>query len=270
MTFEDKVVVVTGGGSGIGAALAERFIIEGAKGVVVADLNGDNAMAVTKKLGGKALAVKCDVSDEQQIIALVLKTETHFGPIDIFCSNAGVLTLDDPGWSAASAPNERWQLAWDVHVMAHVYAARACLPGMIERGSGTFLNTVSAAGLLNQIGGAPYSTTKHAALGFADSLAITHHDQGIRVSALCPQGVQTPMVESVAGMDDGGPAGMDGMLTADQVADAAIKGLIAEQFLILPHEEVADYIKLKADNYDRWLGGMRKLRRTYKFPEPTF
>ncbi len=270
MELSGKIAVVTGGGSGIGAALAKRLIAEGAKGVVVADLNGENAEAVAKNLGDKALAVPCDVSDEQQIISLVERTESHFGPIDLFCSNAGVLTLDDPGWSAASAPNERWQLAWDVHVMAHVYAARACLPGMIERGSGSFLNTVSAAGLLNQIGGAPYSTTKHAALGFADSLAITHHDQGIRVSALCPQGVQTPMVESAAGMDDGGPAGMDGMLTADQVAESAIKGLIAGQFLILPHVEVADYIKHKAANYDRWLGGMRKLRRGYNFPEPTF
>lgn len=268
MELAGKVVVVTGGGSGIGAALAERFVAEGAKGVVVADLNGGNAEAIASKIGG--LAVQCDVTDEQQIIALVETTRKHFGPIDLFCSNAGVLTLDDPGWSAVGAPNDRWQLAWDVHVMAHVYAARACLPEMIERGSGAFLNTVSAAGLLNQIGGAPYSTTKHAALGFADSLAITHHDQGIRVSALCPQGVKTPMVESAADMSDGGPAGMDGMLSAEQVANAAIKGLAEEKFLILPHKEVADYMKHKAIDYDRWLGGMRKLRRAFKFPTPTF
>ena len=272
MELTDKVAIVTGGASGIGAALARRFASDGARGVVVADRNADGAVALAGEIGGTG--VDCDVTSETDIQALVALAQQKYGPVDLFCSNAGVLTLDDPGWAATSAPNARWQLAWEVHVMAHVYAARACLPDMVARGFGYFLNTASAAGLLNQIGGSPYSTTKHAAVGFAESLAITHAHQGIRVSVLCPQAVDTPLVDGLLGdqsiAEDGGPAGVDGVLSAEQVAEAAIAGLRDERFMILPHPEVAGYFRHKADDYDRWLGGMRKLRKRFPFPEPAF
>jgi NAD(P)-dependent dehydrogenase (short-subunit alcohol dehydrogenase family) len=185
------------------------------------------------------------------------------GRIDLFCSNAGIIATDGPPWYATSASNDTWQAMWDIHVMSHVYAARACLPSMIERGEGYFLNTASAAGLLNQIGDAAYSTTKHAAVGFAEALAITHGDDGIRVSCLCPQAVATRMIGVV---EDGGTAGVDGVLPPSAVADAVVEGLAEERFLILPHPEVATYRERKTADYDRWLGGMRKLRRQFGNP----
>jgi short-subunit dehydrogenase len=194
---------------------------------------------------------------EADIKRLVHETEQQAGPIDLFCSNAGIISADPDFDNAASAPDDTWQRAWGVHVMAHVYAARAVLPGMIERRSGWLLNTVSAAGLLSQIGSAVYSTTKHAAIGFAESLAIAHKDHGIGVSVLCPQGVKTGM--TMGGFFAG--ADVDGVLTAEQCVDAAIEGLRAGKFVILPHPKVGDYVKLKADNYERWIGGMVKLRR---------
>ena len=269
MDINGKVAVITGAGSGIGAALARALAAEGAH-VALADLDGDAAENVAEDIEG-AVSYAVDVTDESQVVDLVRNVEEQLGPIDLFCSNAGVLVLDMPGWTAVSAPNDAWQRAWEVHVMAHIYAARACLPGMIQRGSGYLLNTVSAAGLLHQIGGAPYSTTKHAAIGFAESVSITHHDHGIRVSVLCPQGVKTPMVAGAGAMaSDGGPAGVDGMLTPEAVVEAALRGLEKEDFLILPHPEVAQYFQNKAEDYDRWLGGMRKLRRRFPFPEPKF
>lgn len=261
MQVKDRVVVVTGGGNGIGKALCERFHAEGAETVVVADLEQEAAQSVAAGIGGVACAV--DVRNETQLAAMVSGIEDTYGRIDLFCSNAGIIAGDGEPWHVTSAPNATWQAMWEIHVMAHVYAARACLPGMIARGEGYFLNTASAAGLLNQIGDAAYSTTKHAALGFSEALAITHGDDGIKVSCLCPQAVATRMIGSV---ENGGTAGVDGVLTAEQVADAVIEGLAAEQFLILPHREVADYRQLKTDNYDRWLGGMRKLRRKYGNP----
>lgn len=261
MQVRDGVVVVTGGGNGIGKALCERFHAEGAKAVVVVDLEQDAAQGVADSISGVAYAL--DVRDGAQIAAMVAEVEDRFGRIDLFCSNAGIIAGDGEPWHVTSAANATWQAMWDIHVMAHVYAARACLPGMMARGEGYFLNTASAAGLLNQIGDAAYSTTKHAAVGFAEALAITHGDDGIKVSCLCPQAVATRMIGSV---ENGGTAGVDGVLTAQQVADAVIEGLTAEQFLILPHREVADYRQLKTDNYDRWLGGMRKLRRKYGNP----
>lgn len=261
MQVRDRVVVVTGGGNGIGKALCERFHAEGAKTVVVADLEQDAAQGVADSISGVAYAL--DVRDEAQIAGMVAEVEDRFGGIDLFCSNAGIIAGDGEPWHVTSAANATWQAMWEIHVMAHVYAARACLPGMMARGEGYFLNTASAAGLLNQIGDAAYSTTKHAAVGFAEALAITHGDDGIKVSCLCPQAVATRMIGSV---ENGGTAGVDGVLTAQQVADAVIEGLAAEQFLILPHREVADYRQLKTDNYDRWLGGMRKLRRKYGNP----
>lgn len=260
MQVADKIVVVTGGANGIGKALCERFHQEGAKLVVVADLEEANAKVVADTIGGVAYGV--NVREEQQIQDMVADVEAKHGAIDLFCSNAGIIGLDGEPWWATSASNDMWQAMWDIHVMAHVYAARACLPKMLERGSGYFLNTVSAAGLLNQIGDAAYSTTKHAAIGFAESLAITHGDEGIKVSALCPQAVATRMI----GDSGGGSAGVDGVMTVEEVAGAVVEGLATEKFLILPHEEVVLYRERKAQDYDRWLGGMRKLRRTVGVP----
>lgn len=261
MDVAGKVIVVTGGANGIGRALCERFHAGGARKVVVADLEESNAQSVALTLGGDAFGV--DVREESALAAMVAKVEADHGGIDLFCSNAGIIALDGEPWWATSAANETWQAMWDIHVMSHVFAARACLPGMLARGKGYFLNTVSAAGLLNQIGDAAYSTTKHAAIGFAESLAITHADDGIGVSALCPQAVATRMIGDNG---DGGTAGVDGVLTPEAVADEVIKGLAEERFLILPHEEVEAYRQNKARDYDRWLGGMRKLRRNMGVP----
>jgi len=262
MRIEGKVIVVTGGANGIGRALCECFHREGARKVVVADLEEDNARRVAEGLDGDAYAI--DVRQEGQIAAMVAEVEARHGTVDLFCSNAGIIAMDGEPWWATSAPNSTWQAMWEIHVMSHVYAARACLPGMLSRGNGYFLNTASAAGLLNQIGDAAYSTTKHAAIGFAESLSITHGDQGIGVSVLCPQAVATRMIQQ-AGDGTGGTAGVDGVLSAEQVAEAAVRGLAAEEFLILPHKEVIEYRRRKGEDYDRWLAGMRKLRKRFGF-----
>ena len=254
MEIAGKVVVVTGAGSGIGRALALRAHREGATHVAVADVNEAGAQETAAAIGATAQAVRCDVSVEADIVRLVQQTEAQGGPIGLFCSNAGIISADP---DFASPPDAVWQRSWGVHVMAHVYAARAVLPGMIARRSGWLLNTVSAAGLLSQIGSSVYSTTKHAAIGLAESLAIAHNDHGIGVSVLCPQGVATGM--TMGGFFAG--ADVDGVLTAEQCVDAAIQGLRAETFVILPHPAVAGYARLKAENYDRWIGGMVKLRR---------
>jgi NAD(P)-dependent dehydrogenase (short-subunit alcohol dehydrogenase family) len=261
MKIAGKVCVVTGGASGIGKALASRFVAEGASAVVIADLNGDAVSAVASEIGAQSFAV--DVRDESAIAAMVAAVESEHGQIDLFCSNAGIIGVDGDPWWATGADNALWQRMWEIHVMSHVYAARACLPSMIARGDGYFLNTASAAGLLAQIGSAPYSVTKHAAVSFAESLSITHGDDGIKVSCLCPQAVDTAMT---AGTEGGGVAGVDGMLSADAVADAVVSGLDAESFLILPHPEVEEYRQNKARSYDRWLGGMRNLRRLVTDP----
>jgi len=256
-----KVVVVTGGANGIGRALCERFYREGAARLVVVDLEEANARAVAETVDGDAYGV--DVREEAAIQAMVKRVEADYAGIDLFCSNAGIIAFDGEPWWATSAPNETWQAMWDIHVMAHVYAARACLPGMLQRGSGYFLNTASAAGLLSQIGDAAYSTTKHAAVGFAESLSITHGDDGIGVSVLCPQAVATRMIGD---HEDGGTAGVDGVLSPNDVAEAVVSGLAEENFLILPHPEVQVYRERKAADYERWIGGMRKLRRTMGVP----
>jgi len=261
MKIAGKVCVVTGGASGIGKALASRFVAEGAKAVIVADLNGDAVSTVAAEIGAQAFAV--DVRDESAIATMVVAVESEHGQIDLFCSNAGIIGVDGDPWWATGADNALWQRMWEIHVMSHVYAARACLPAMIARGEGYFLNTASAAGLLAQIGSAPYSVTKHAAVAFAESLSITHGDDGIKVSCLCPQAVDTAMT---AGTEGGGVAGVDGMLSAEAVAEVVIQGLDAESFLILPHPEVEEYRQNKARSYDRWLGGMRKLRRLFTDP----
>ena len=259
MELSGKVIVVTGGAHGIGRALCERFAREGAKGIGVADLDEAAGTQVAERVNG--LFVRCDVSDEAQIKALIARTEERFGPIDLFCSNAGIF-IEDVDGLAAGASNAAWQRIWQVNVMAHVYAARALLPAMIARGSGYFLNTASAAGLLSQIGSAGYSTTKHAAVGFAESLAITHGDQGIKVSVLCPQGVATNMT---AGQGDT-PQAADGMLQPEQVAEDVVRAIAEERFLVLPHPEVVQYMQRKTADYERWIDGMRRFRRRFTQP----
>ncbi|MDG2459546.1 MAG: SDR family NAD(P)-dependent oxidoreductase [Luminiphilus sp.] len=260
MDLRDKVAVVTGGASGIGTGLCRKFRAEGVRGLVIADLNGDAASDLAAELDGKSYAV--DVRDEAAIARMVTETEAEFGQVDLFCSNAGILNLDEGEFWATSSPNDVWQRNWEIHVMAHIYAARACLPDMMRRRDGYFLHTVSAAGLLTQPFTAAYATTKHAAIGFAESLAITHGDHGIKVSCLCPQAVDTAML----GGTDGGTAGLDGILSPEQVAEAVVQGLREECFLILPHEQVHQYHLNKAQNYNRWIGGMRKLRRSMRPP----
>jgi NAD(P)-dependent dehydrogenase (short-subunit alcohol dehydrogenase family) len=251
MHLADKVVVVTGGANGIGRALCRRFAAEQPRAIMVADLDGAAASQVAQEIGGLAFAT--DVSKEADILSLVRQVEENFGGIDLFCSNAGIIIK-----GGVEVPDDDWQRIWEVNVRGHIYAARAALPGMIRRGGGYLLQTVSAAGLLSQIGSAPYSVTKHAALALAEWIAITHHDQGIRVSVLCPQGVRTNML---AGASKTGVGAMlqDTALEPEQVAEDVVKALAEERFLILPHPEVAEYFQRKASDYERWLRGMRRL-----------
>lgn len=249
MQFDGKSVVITGAGSGIGAAMARAMAAKGAR-VCVSDLDLDKATAVAQEFGG--IAVQCDVRDEAAIQRLVAEAAQAHGDVDIYVSNAG-LGKGDPS-HAASQPNDHWELNWQVHVMSHVYAARALLPMMIERGSGYLVNVASAAGLLNQIGDAAYSATKHAAVSFAESLAITHGADGIGVSVVCPQYVATPLL----GLSDA-DAGAN-LLTADDVANAVVAGVEADRFLILSHPDVATYAAHRGADHDRWIKGMQMLR----------
>ncbi len=267
MQLENRIAVVTGGASGIGKALVERFAAEGARHLVVLDRDEAGARAVAESVGGTGRGL--DVSDEAAIRAVVAETESERGPIDLFVSNAGFVT-----GGGLEIANEEIQRMWEVHVLAHVYAARAVLPSMIERGEGYLLNTASAAGLLAQIGSLAYSVTKHAAVSLAEWIAITHGDQGIRVSVLCPQAVETNIaanspkpdslgsIPGVASRDRMGAmpgvAARDGVLTAEQVADCVTEALREERFWVLPHPEVAEYVRRKATDVDRWLDGMRR------------
>jgi NAD(P)-dependent dehydrogenase (short-subunit alcohol dehydrogenase family) len=251
MDVADGVVVVTGGARGIGRALARRFAAAKAKVVVVADVDDEGANAVAREITG--MAVRCDVSNESDVEQLVKRVQAEHGWIDLYCSNAGIAVAGGP-----ETPTAEWQRIWDVNVMAHVFAARHVLPGMLARKHGYILGTVSAAGLLNHVLAAPYGVTKAAALSFFEWLAIAHGDEGIRVSCLCPQGVKTDMLaaERRVGLE---------FLTAnalepDVVAEIVMRGIVDEKFLILPHPEVAEYFRRKAADYDRWLKGMRRLR----------
>ena len=250
MELNGKVVVITGGSGGIGRAMAKAFLAEGAKAVMLADLDAAAVANAARELGCDGMA--CDVTDEAQVVALVERTRKLHGPIDLFCSNAGAggqgVLID--------APNSVWQKQWELHVMAHVYAARAVLPSMIERGSGYLLNTASAAGLLAALGSGPYTVTKAAAVKLAEFISITHGDDGIKVSVLCPQGVNTAMAPRRLG--DGQT---DGIIEPAQLARTVVETLLEERFYVLPHPEVEEYVRRKGDDVDRWLLGMRRLRR---------
>ena len=253
MDLAGKTIAITGAGHGIGRALARRFHVEGAGAIAVLDLDADGANAVADEISGWSRGV--DVTDEEALVRAIDDIEGDLGPIDLFCSNAGIVF---PG--GVELANADWQKMIDVNLMAHLFAARALVPRMIERGGGYLLNTASAAGLLTQIGSAPYSVTKHGAIALAEWIAITYGDRGIKVSVLCPQAVRTAMT---AGIEGGGVAGVDGMLEPEDIAAAAVAGLADERFLILPHPEVGEYFRRKADDYDRWLGGMRRLQSRF-------
>ena len=255
MQVAGKVVVVTGGANGIGRALCEAFHRAGAAKVVVADLDLAGAEAVAASVEGAAF--KCDVGQEKDIRHVIEETERQFGPIALFCSNAGIVGGFDPlSVNAGGTSDEPWQRSWAIHVMAHVYAARALVPGMLQRKSGYLLNTASAAGLLASMGSAPYGVTKHAAVALAEHLSIQYGDKGICVSVLCPQAVDTNMLR----MAGATAASVDGVLNTDAVAQTVIDVMDAETFLILPHPEVKEYLTRKTGDHDRWLRGMRRLR----------
>jgi NAD(P)-dependent dehydrogenase (short-subunit alcohol dehydrogenase family) len=266
MELSGKVAVVTGGASGIGRALARRFARDGARGIAVADLDADGAQAVAAEIGenaGKAaVGIGCDVSRPEQVEDLIKETEKAFGrPVDLFCANAGV-----GQGTGLDTPEDVWEQAFDVNVRAHVYAARLLVPGWLERGEGYFLSTASAAGLLTQIGSAPYSVTKHAAVAFAEWLAVTFGSRGIGVSCICPMGVNTNMLN--AGLDMTDREGLGARVVAatgevlepEDVADAVVEGLREERFLILPHPEVLEFFRRKGSDYDRWIAGMQRLQ----------
>jgi NAD(P)-dependent dehydrogenase (short-subunit alcohol dehydrogenase family) len=253
MEIKNRIVVVTGAASGIGRELARLFAKEGARLVVCSDRNGEGAKAVADEIGG--IAFTTDVGKEEDIQHLIETVERDHGPIDLFCSNAGIGI-----GGGAEVSNERWDRIWDINVMAHVWAARHLVPRMIARGGGYLFSTASAAGLLSQIGSAPYAVTKHAAVALAEWLAITHGDEGIKVSVLCPQAVRTAMTAG----NERGVASVDGMLEPDAVAEACVRAIEAEEFLVLPHPEVLEYMRRKTGDYNRWIGGMRKLQRKYR------
>ncbi len=253
MEIKGRVVVITGGGSGIGAAMARRFADEGAQMVIVVDVDENAARSTADDVDGEAFTL--DVADEDGTAALLRQVETHHGRIDILCLNAGI-----PTDGSVDAPNEAWQRTWDVNVMAHVYATRYVLPGMLERGEGYIVTTASAAGLLTNIGAAPYSVTKHAAVALAEWLSVTYGSRGIKVSCLCPMFVSTPMLDAFARQTDEMRGWVEGLaIDPDEVAAVVMDGIRDERFLILPHPIVGEYFQRKALDYDRWITGMQNL-----------
>lgn len=265
MELRDRVCVVTGGASGIGRALCHRFAGEGARAVVVVDRDVEGAAATARSVGDAATAMAADVAVEADVVAVIDRTEREIGPIDLFASNAGIL-----GYGGIELGDEVWDRVWRVNVLAHLYAARALVPRMVERGEGYLLSTASAAGLLTQPGDAPYSVTKHAAVALAEWLAMTYGELGLRVSCVCPMAVATAMLGLPADADGpadvpdelgaaGGAAAVQGILPARAVAEAVVAGLRDERFLILPHAEVATFEQRRTADRDRWLAGMRRL-----------
>jgi NAD(P)-dependent dehydrogenase (short-subunit alcohol dehydrogenase family) len=258
--LQDKNIVITGAGGGIGAALVRRFAHDGPRTVVLADVDGAAAQAVVDDLqpGFDTVVLEADLGNEAGNVEVVRAAE-EYGPVDLLCLNAGIAV-----GGGVEAPDEDWYRIFDVNVMAHVWAVRAALPGMLAAGSGYILTTASAAGLLTNLGAAPYAVTKHAAVALAEWLAITHGDQGIKVSCLCPQGVRTKMLfpddEGLAQSTGAESVRMQGVIEPDELAEVVAAGLADERFLILPHPEVLDYWRRKTDDYDRWIGGMRKLQ----------
>jgi NAD(P)-dependent dehydrogenase (short-subunit alcohol dehydrogenase family) len=253
LEISERVVVITGAGSGIGAAMARRFMQEGAAIVVVTDVDGDKALRIAAEVGAEAATL--DVTNEQATADLLRSVEARHGRIDILCLNAGI-----PTDGSVDAPNEDWQRTWDVNVMAHVYATRHALPGMLERGEGYIVTTASAAGLLTNIGAAPYSVTKHAAVALAEWLSVTYGARGIGVSCLCPMFVDTPMLDAFAGHTEEMRDWVENLaIEVDDVAEAVIAGIRDETFLILPHPVVLDYFQRKSIDYDRWISGMQHL-----------
>lgn len=250
MDLKDKIIVITGGGGGIGRAMGIAFAEHGAKHVVFSDIDLASAAESAAMIGGSAY--QTDVSKEDEVKDLIESVERDLGPIDLFCSNAGIGAAPD-----LASDNSEWQLSWDVNVMAHVYAARHMVPKMQQRGGGYFLHTASAAGLLNQLGGAAYGVTKHAAVGFAEWLAMTYAHEGIKVSVLCPQAVRTAMTANAN--ESTQAAATDGMMEPEQLAKVVVEQLAQESFLILPHSEVLEYMRRKTADYDRWIGGMNRL-----------
>ncbi len=252
MIVKDKIILVTGGANGIGRALCERFAADGAKKVIVADLDFQNAQKVAESVGG--LSYKLNVSDETDVKKVVEQVLSELGQIDLVCSNAGIGGAE----GCLEVANDVWQNIYEVNVLSHLYLARAVFPSMLKRGAGYFLITASAAGLLTHPTAAPYAVSKHAAVAFAEWLSIAYDERGIKVSCLCPQGVKTDLIASAKGEPENFL--MAEAISAEDCADAVVKGLETEKFLILPHAEVADYIVNKAENYDRWLHSLRKIR----------
>ena len=254
MKLDGRTVVVTGAAGGIGRALAVRGADEGAR-VAATDVDARRLDAVAAELGGRHLAIQCEVTESVALDGLVDRVESDLGPVEVFFANAGVAIGTDP----LETPDDVWELAYGVNVWAHVLAARRLLPGWLSRGEGYFVTTASAAGLLTQIGSAPYAVTKHAAVAFAEWLSVTYGDRGLRVSCLCPMGVRTAML---AGDELGQRVVRDagGVLEPEEVADAVIAAVDREQFLILPHPEVLTFFQRKALDYERWLAGMRRLQ----------
>jgi NAD(P)-dependent dehydrogenase (short-subunit alcohol dehydrogenase family) len=246
MDIAGRIAVVTGAASGIGRALCLALHEAGAARVICADMNKQGAQATAEEIGG--VAVETNVGREEDLQRLVETTEADIGPIDLFVSNAGIIFR-----GGLEIGNDDWQQIWDVNVMAHVWAARHVVPRMAARGGGYLLNTASAAGLLNQVGAAPYAVTKHAAVGLAEWLALTYGDQGIKVSVLCPQAVRTGMTA-----DPNSVAAQDGLLEPGPVADLCLQAIRDETFLVLPHPEVLDYMRRKTTDYDRWIAGMQR------------
>ena len=252
MEVKDKIIIITGAASGIGRAMARRFTAEGAKQLIIADLNADGLREVAEEIG--AHAIPTNVAIESEVTHLIESTEKEYGQIDLLCNNAGIGVGGGPETS-----NEDWQRIWNINLMAHVYAARAAIPGMLARGEGYIMNTASAAGLLTQVGSAPYAVTKHAAVSFAEWLSVTYGDRGLKVSVLCPQAVRTAMTAD----NPDGVASIDGMMEPEVLCDSVVETLRQEKFLVLPHREVLTYMQRKTGDYDRWLKGMRRLQENY-------